>query len=29
MDRLGEEVGQRQGVLDIVMPILREMRDGQ
>ena len=29
MDRLAEQIRQREGVLDIVMPILREMRNGE
>jgi hypothetical protein len=28
MDRLSEQIRQREGVLDIVMPILREIRNG-
>ena len=29
MDLLAEQIRQREGVLDIVMPILREMRNGE
>lgn len=29
MYRLSEQIRQREGVLDVIMPILREIRDGE